>query len=141
MHPSQIFEFYLLDAKTSLPVTSRKAVAGDYTIQHRIRAEVNEKEDNFSVNYLNEANNNAYKVSKRLLHVDWQQNGDRWQGADKDQYVFSNSNPTVFPTAPSTFNGVENVVEGDSIYFKSIELEGKNVGSYTVSTDLTPRCP
>lgn len=137
LHPSQIFEFYLLDAKTSLPVTSRKAVAGDYTIQHRIRAEVNEKEDNFSVNYLNEANNNAYKVSKRLLHVDWQQNGDRWQGAGKDQYVFSNSNPTVFPTAPSTFNGVENVVEGDSIYFKSIELEGKNVGSYTVSTDLT----
>ncbi len=41
----------------------------------------------------------------------------------KDHYIFNNIIPTVFPTAPNSYDGKENIVPGDNIYLAGIELE------------------
>ncbi|MDE6474888.1 MAG: hypothetical protein K2L70_07310 [Clostridia bacterium] len=145
IHPSVIFDFYLLDPKTGQAVVNRNADAGSYTVTHRLKAGVSEDINNFNVIYhLDETtgvrdNVNAYTISPKPLQVVWEQSGDRWTGEGKDHYIFSNIIPTVFPTAPNSYDGKENVVTGDSIYLAGIELAGSrvNVEGYTVTTKLT----
>ena len=145
IHPAAIFDFYLLDPKTGQAVVNRNADAGKYTVTHRIKAGVVEDMNNFNVIYhLDETtkvrdNVNVYTISKKSLQVVWEQSGDRWTGDGKDHYIFSNTIPTVFPTAPNSYDGKENVVTGDSIYLASIDLGGSRVkeDGYHVATKLT----
>lgn len=145
IHPSAIFDFYLLDPKTGQAVVNRNADAGSYTVTHRLKAGVSEDINNFNVIYhLDETtgvrdNVNAYTISPKPLQVVWEQSGDRWTGEGKDHYIFNNIIPTVFPTAPNSYDGKENVVTGDSIYLAGIELGGSRVNAegYTVTTKLT----
>lgn len=124
--PSVIFEFYLY--RNNQAVVGRNTDAGKYNVMHRLNANAMESEDNFNVVYNTKDgkldNVEAYTISPKPLYIEWAQNGDRWTGEGKDHYIFSNSIPTVHPSAPDTYDGKENVVEGDSVYPEEIELAG-----------------
>ncbi len=145
IHPAAIFDFYLLDSKTAQAVVNRNADAGSYTVTHRLKAGVSEDINNFNVIYhLDEVtgkrdNVDVYTISPKPLQVVWEQSGDRWTGEGKDHYIFNNIIPTVFPTAPNSYDGKENIVPGDNIYLAGIDLEGSrvNIEGYTVTTKLT----
>lgn len=131
---AQIFEFYLLNDETHAPVvTVNEMKSRYYNVQYRLRAEANELDDNFSVTFKDNANENAYFVTKKPLQVNWKQTGAGWSGENQDKYTFSNGAPTVFPIAGES----EGVVTGDSIHFEAKELSSRYVGTYTVSTALT----
>ncbi|MDE6211838.1 MAG: hypothetical protein K2G42_07695 [Clostridia bacterium] len=143
--PSAIFDFYLLDPKTGQAVVNRNADAGSYTVTHRLKAGVSKDINNYNVIYHLDPitgvrdNVNVYTISPKPLQVVWEQSGDRWTGEGKDHYIFNNTIPMVFPTAPNSYDGKENVVTGDSIYLAGMELADSKVNAdgYTVTTKLT----
>ncbi|MDE6362277.1 MAG: hypothetical protein K2L53_04795, partial [Clostridia bacterium] len=138
IHPSAIFEFYLLHPETGQAVVNRNADARSYTVTHRMKANVSKDIRNYNVVYHRDEstderdNVNVYTISPKPLNVIWEQKGDGWTGEGKDRYIFSNTIPTVFPTPDE-----RDVVEGDSIYLASEELDDSIVGSYVFTTKLT----
>ncbi|MDE5756717.1 MAG: hypothetical protein K2I23_06475, partial [Clostridia bacterium] len=140
INPSTIFEFYLNDPSTMQAIVNRNVNAGKYTIEYRIMTGTTYDIRNYNLEFEDNKNINAYTISKKLLHIDWAQSGERWTGEGKDHYIFSNSIPTVYPTAPDKLEDgeTENVVEGDSITFAGIELPSARYTStgYEIRTRL-----
>lgn len=139
--PSVIFEFYLINPENNVLPLETGAIdvdADSYTVTHRLASGVSEDIDNFNVIYPiseethDRVNVEAYTISKKDLYIDWRQNGERWQGEDKDEYVFSNSVPLVYPTADPDY------VVGDDFFDFGYEEIGAyvNAEGYEVVVSL-----
>ncbi|MDE5756453.1 MAG: hypothetical protein K2I23_05115, partial [Clostridia bacterium] len=122
-------------------MTDRRANAGDYSLTHKYIGEEVGK-NNFNITYINDCGIDAYTVEPKSLYIEWKQEGPNW--ADNGmEYFYDGTAPVFTPVAPDTLeDGSENVVvidstNRDTVQLAEIQLKGRVVNSYSVSTSLS----
>lgn len=122
-------------------MTDRRANAGDYSLTHRYIGEEVGK-NNFNITYIDDCGIDAYTIEPKPLYIEWKQTGTNWAESGME-YYYDGKAPVFTPVAPDTLeDGSENVVvidggNRDTVLLAEIQLKGRTVGEYTVSTSLS----